>query len=431
MAKGNGADFSKEERVDSWAGCYGPRLKASKLINFLERGFEYNRRAEQNGFPKTTTCIWGHPGTGKTTIGRDFHKMGYDVTIIPLAQFDEMGDITGVPDDFICMEYFEENKKAGEKDTVSREWVMAKDSIIQSYLDNGWSVSHKIPPVTRTAQPIWVPTRAGKSILVFDDWNRAGGRILKGVMQLIQDYRMVAWRLPPGCNIVLTGNPDMQDYQVTFVDPAVLTRLRNVTLRHDAIEWAYWADHHGVDSRVINWILSYPDMLIGREFTNPRTITEFAGLISDIRDINLSSGDIMDEGRAKLDDESVSSFIAFSTKEMDKLIDPEDVLRDFEKYRSKFVEWAKPESGRKKESRIDIIGIEFERIFAYITRPDYKPQKKHIESFQKLFTMKKIPEDLRMIILRRVAEAAREDNKSHYFVVKNPDIRDMVAQLIR
>ena len=46
------------------------------------------------------------------------------------------------------------------------------------------------------SSPDWVPTEEGPGILLIDDVNRADDRILWGIMQLLQNYELVSWKLP-------------------------------------------------------------------------------------------------------------------------------------------------------------------------------------------------------------------------------------------
>ena len=60
-------------------------------------------------------------------------------------------------------------------------------------------------------------------------------------MQLVQDYKTIGWEIPAGWTILFTGNPDRQNYLVTTVDDAIITRQRHITMKPDAKEWAKWA----------------------------------------------------------------------------------------------------------------------------------------------------------------------------------------------
>ena len=85
--------------------------------------------------------------------------------------------------------------------------------------------------------PDWVPTEEGPGILLLDDINRADDRILRGCMQLLQNFELSSWKLPPKWQIVATANPEGGDYSVTPMDGAMLTRMLHTTLKFDAKIW--------------------------------------------------------------------------------------------------------------------------------------------------------------------------------------------------
>lgn len=185
---------------------YGTASKAGELIDFLSHVTTTNLAKEQTGKKKTPVCIWGKHGIGKTEIVETFAKdQGYDFAYIAPAQFEEMGDLIGMP-------AIEEGR------TVFRP-------------------------------PAWVPREEGPGILLIDDVNRADDRILRGIMQLLQNYELVSWKLPSKWQIVLTANPDGGDYSVTPMDDAMLTRMLHITLSFDIKEWARWAEQNGIDPR--------------------------------------------------------------------------------------------------------------------------------------------------------------------------------------
>ena len=93
------------------------------------------------------------------------------------------------------------------------------------------------------------PTQEGPGILLLDDINRADDRILRGLMQLLQNFELFSWTLPPKWQIVATANPEGGDYSVTPMDDAMLTRLVHLTMVFDPKTWAQWAESAGVDSR--------------------------------------------------------------------------------------------------------------------------------------------------------------------------------------
>lgn len=181
-----------------------------------------NESLERAGRRKTPVCIWGRHGIGKTEIVETTtRERGAKLVTVAPAQFEEMGDLMGMP----------------------------------VVVDDGGA--------TRMAPPEWVPREEGPGVLLLDDVNRADDRILRGLMQLLQNHELAGWKLPNGWQIVLTANPDGGDYSVTPMDDAMLTRMLHVTLRFDVKRWARWAEQTGVDPRGIAFVLTYPETVTG------------------------------------------------------------------------------------------------------------------------------------------------------------------------
>ena len=225
---------------------YGTRAKAGEVITFVRHVLQANIRAEARGQRKTPICIWGKHGIGKTEIVQALAEdMGYPFRYIAPAQFEEMGDLVGMPS-------IEEGR------TVFRS-------------------------------PEWVPREAGPGILLIDDVNRADDRILRGIMQLLQNFELVSWKLPRQWQIVLTANPDGGDYSVTPMDDAMVTRMMHITLEFDPKEWAKWAEKNGVDSRGIDFVLTYPEVVTGLR-TTPRTLVQFFETITEIDNLGAHLG---------------------------------------------------------------------------------------------------------------------------------------------
>ena len=164
-------------------------------------------------------------GIGKTQLIKEYaQRNGYHFRYIAPAQFEEMGDLVGMPK------------------------ITTKES--------GHTETSIVPPS-------WVPQQDGPGIFLIDDVNRADDRILRGIMQLLQDHELVSWKLPSKWMIVLTANPDGGDYSVTPMDDAMLTRMMHVTLEFDVKSWAKWAELSNVDPRGIAFVLAYPEIVTG------------------------------------------------------------------------------------------------------------------------------------------------------------------------
>jgi len=124
--------------------------KVRELILHLMNGLT-------SGKNTTPLCIWGTHGIGKTQLVESIAKETNSAFVqIAPAQFEEMGDLIGMP-------HITEKKDG--------------------------AVSHFAPPD-------WVPVDEGPGILLIDDVNRADDRILRGIMQLLQNYELISWKLP-------------------------------------------------------------------------------------------------------------------------------------------------------------------------------------------------------------------------------------------
>ena len=279
------------------------------------------------------------------------------------------------------------------------------------------------------APPDWVPREPGPSILLLDDWNRASGRIIKGIMQLLQNYAMVSWSLPPGCNIVLTGNPDEQDYLVTSIDSAILTRIRSATLVHEAKEWAVWAQGAGIDSRLISFALSYPEMMVGPERTNPRTLAEFGRNLKRVPDVKSKENQkkFMMMGNSLLDEDTVRTSMVFFERDVEMVIEPEQILAGEEWIEKKVSKLMKADA--RGEKRVDVIGVICDRLFAYVVQPDVDPKKNEIENFQKFVTTGSLPEDLRHNLCLRIARV-RDNGRMQKWIMHNKLLTKMIMDVV-
>ena len=399
----------KEKKDNRYEGCYGSLVKSPDVIAWLENLCQDNMRHHDMGLPRWTGNIWGLAGSGKTAVVKDFQNRkvtfrgkeydGYEIIDIPLAMLEEVGDVLGLPESFVEM----------EKDGL-KEWIL-KD-FVDDMLKCGWKSTGK-SPVTKYAPPSWVPTEERPGILLFDDGNRAAPRIMKGLMQLVQDYRTVSWELPAGWTIVFTGNPDTAEYSVTTQDCAQLTRMRHITMKLDVREWVNWATEHGVDGRGIGFALKYPEMIEeGGERTNLRTYTEFCRCLERYPDKLTDSQrkSLVVDGNSLLDEEIVSTFITFMEVDMKLVIDPERILED-----SKFALKEVRSLMEGKEPRIDIISITCNRLVSHILSSNYVMKPEHIKNFQDFITCEgkegdfSIPKDISQCIMRQITSSKRHE----------------------
>lgn len=302
--------------------------------------------------------------------------------------------------------------------------------VAKGYVNQGWTVSHEAGMRTMYAPPDWVPTEPGPAVVHLEDWNRASGRIIKGIMQLMQTYGMMSWKLPPGCNLVLMANPDDQDYLVTTIDKAILTRIRSTTLKHNAKEWAVWADGAGLDPRGISFVLAYPEMMIGSERTNPRTLAEFFRYSKRIPDLSSKAnlGKFKRMAYSVLDDQTVSSVVTFFERDVELVIEPEQILNGARLVNGKKALEHVKDLMTRKEKRIDVMGVTLDRLFARIVQPDCEQNQERVKNFQTFLTSQYIADDMRHNICQRLFRV-RDNASCVLWLMGNTELKQLIMDV--
>jgi len=344
---------------------YGARVSAEGVTILLEHAIDRLMSGEERPTP---ICIWGLHGIGKTELVRDVAKArGCSFVYLAPAQFEEMGDLVGMP-----------------------QVVIGQDGTA----------------LTRFAPPEWVPRHPGPGILLLDDVNRADDRILRGIMQLFQNYGLVSWALPARWLIVCTANPDGGDYSVTTLDEAMLTRMLHVTMTFDAQVWARWAERNDVDPRGIHFVLTYPE-LVNEHRTTPRSLVQFFNSLRGIEDLRENIGLVNLLAEASLDTETAQAFISFVQLNMDKLPSPEDILmaRSFERV-SRRLERLVDEGHMK---RMDVLSVIVTRLINYLLVREKPLSEEELGNLRAFISLPLLPNDLRLSIAQELAEANRPD----------------------
>lgn len=113
---------------------------------------------------------------------------------------------------------------------------------------------------TTFMSPYWFPLDKKPIVLFLDELNRARPEILQTVMDLVLNRKLAGRPLPEGSRIISACN-DGDEYQLTDLDPALVSRFNIYTFRPSEKEWLQWAENTGLDRRVIRFISTHPDML--------------------------------------------------------------------------------------------------------------------------------------------------------------------------
>ncbi|MCB9687608.1 MAG: AAA family ATPase [Alphaproteobacteria bacterium] len=349
---------------------YGDRLGPAGLARTLGRLLDTNVRRVERGGATVPICVWGVHGIGKTAIVQQVcEARGWAFGYVAPAQFEEMGDLHGLP-------------------------------VLDT--DGGG-------PRTRFAAPDWVPREPGPGVLLFDDLNRADDRILRGVMQLFQTGRMFSWELPPGWQIVATANPEGGSYSVTSMDDAMLTRMLHLTLELDVAEWAAWAKERGIDRRGVDFVLAYPEVVTGRR-TTPRSLVQFFETLTDIEDLRAEEALVRTLAASTLDEVTVASFLGWVRGSEVDALTPEEVL-DAQDPGALEGRMRRMIGGDGGEVRLDRLGTLCSRLQEHLLAAGYEPGERHGENLERFLLHPLMPADLRMAFHRTVMSSKRDAAK--------------------
>jgi MoxR-like ATPase len=161
----------------------------------------------------------GRHGIGKSQIlTRYFKEKGIPVKTLFLGQMSDPGDLLGLPN---------KDEKTGK---------------------------------TVFMPPYWFPVDGQPIVLFLDEINRARPEILQTVMDLVLNRKLAGRELPEGSRIIAAGN-DGEEYQLTDLDPALVSRFNVYTFRPTVEDWLLWATRTGLDERILNFIGANPELL--------------------------------------------------------------------------------------------------------------------------------------------------------------------------
>lgn len=82
-------------------------------------------------------------------------------------------------------------------------------------------------------------------------------------MELALNRTLAGHALPEGSRVISAVN-DGDEYQLTDLDPALVSRFNIYEFRPSVQEWIRWASQNHLDERVVQFIQSHTDMLDGK-----------------------------------------------------------------------------------------------------------------------------------------------------------------------
>lgn len=115
---------------------------------------------------------------------------------------------------------------------------------------------------TEFMPPYWFPTDGKPIVLFLDELNRARPEVLQTIMDLALNRTLAGKKLPDGSRIISAVN-NGEEYQLTDLDPALVSRFNIYEFSPTPQEWLLWAARSCLDERVITFISENPDFLDG------------------------------------------------------------------------------------------------------------------------------------------------------------------------
>ncbi len=345
-------------------GGLGPEISAGQLRSLLDSLLDFSAHPEEGMWP-LPLCIWGKSGIGKTTLIHDYAKeKKYPLVHLAPAQIEEMGDLLGMP-----------------------------------VVENDRTVFRK---------PSWAPHGEGPGILLLDDFNRADERIIRGLMQLLQEKKLLAWSLPPAWTIVLTANPESAEYHVTPLDQALLTRMIHLTLVFDLQDWISWAERHPLPQWSIAFAAAMPEYF-DQDRQTPRTFAQLARQAERLgMAIKAENEAFFLLAESFLGKTAAKALRKFLNSGWEQIPGAPQIFHaaDFEKEITPLLrQWSRPGTIQ----RADLFSLLINRIQLWLKRHQGDFSQKERENLKKLLLSPELPADLRFQLAQYCSASPRPE----------------------
>jgi len=383
-------------------------INPNELKDFLNHIINNNRHLQAGGKGPVSVEVIGDSGIGKTSsIVQLAEELDLNFVKLNLAQIEEIGDLVGFP-----IRQFEVT------DGTTTKYVD------ESALDDVRTEGYKTTGKNRMSYcpPEWIANKSNGGILLLDDWNRADSRFIQAVMELIDRQQYISWSLPKDWHIILTANPDNGDYLVNSIDNAQKTRFISVNLKFDMDCWGKWAEHNDIDGRCINFMLMNPE-LINKE-VNSRSAVMFFNSISSIKSFDDSLPLIQMIGEGSVGSEFSSMFTMFINNKLDKIISPQNIMDQDEKY---VLSTLKSIIGESDKYRADIAATVSTRLVNYLDKyaNDNKVEKPTIERIKAIVKAEVFTKD---IVFNFVKGVYNSNTKKYQMMLMDKEMSTMILK---
>lgn len=185
--------------------------------------------------------VVGESGIGKTALAKKLAKDNNWTLVTIDGNLLKEGEIGGLP----TVESYESRDINGNK-------IEKKTTI--------YAVHNKLREIDEEIN-------AGRSVLLFiDEINRCEHTVQQELMNLILNREINGYKLPENVKILAAMNPSSKygsdfDYQVVDMDAAQENRFVWLNMEPDYNGWIKWAIDAGIETKVIEFISTFPEYL--------------------------------------------------------------------------------------------------------------------------------------------------------------------------
>lgn len=196
------------------------------------------------------------------------------------------------------------------------------------------------------APPASLPTQ-GNGLLVFEELNRAAAYMRAPCLQLLTARRLNDYRLPAGWLPVAAVNPPEEGYEVTELDPALLSRFVRAVVVPDRSKWLAWGRAAEVHPDVLSYVESDPSVFESAQ-SNPRAWKYVSDLLSAQGNSKASRPTLRVAVSGLVGRERQASLFRY-LKDRVRPLQAEEVLADYPDHRERLREWA------CQEGKLDLV----------------------------------------------------------------------------
>lgn len=191
---------------------------------------------------KRTPAIWGPPGIGKSSLGREIAKeLGCEIVVLDAPLLQPFDYAIAVPDH-------------------SEKKVKLYDC---GYLP-----------------------QKGPVVVLVEDLPHAKSYQMIPLMQIILDRRIGNLKFADDVYFIITGNREEDLADVNFIPSPLLNRIIHLNLEVNFEEWEKWAKSSGINEKVIAFLKSSPQYFLElpsegqKAFATPRSWHAFSDILN-------------------------------------------------------------------------------------------------------------------------------------------------------